>query len=120
GAAIDFINSTGYDFKSHEKELLDYTSEKLLETGYVKLIGTAEKKASVVSFLIDGVHPYDAGSRLDQMGIAVRTGYHCTQPLFDTFFKVTGTLRASFAMYNTKEEADVLIEGVKKAKQMLS
>lgn len=120
GAAIDFINSSGYDFTSHEKELLDYTTDKLLETGYVKLIGTADKKASVISFLIDGVHPYDAGSILNQMGIAVRTGYHCTQPMFDTFFNITGTLRASFAMYNTKEEADALIEGVKKAKQMLS
>ena len=86
----------------------------------MKIIGTAEKKASVISFLIDGVHPYDAGSILDQMGIAVRTGYHCTQPMFDTFFKITGTLRASFAMYNTIEEADALIEGVKKAKKMLS
>jgi cysteine desulfurase/selenocysteine lyase len=120
GAAIDFINQTEHEnIAAHEKELLAYSTDKLLSTGFVKIIGTAGNKASVISFLIDGTHPYDAGSIMDMMGIAVRTGYHCTQPLFDTFFKLTGTIRASFALYNTKEEVDVLIEGVKKVKKML-
>ena len=121
GSAIDFINETGHEnISAYEKELLAYATDRLLSTGFVRIIGTAKDKASVISFLIDGTHPYDVGSILDKMGIAVRTGYHCTQPLFDTFFFLNGTIRASFSWYNTKEEAHALVEGVKKAKQMLT
>ncbi len=119
GAAIDFVNRIGYEnIAKHENELLNYANEKLKEIGGIKFIGTAKDKASVVSFLIDGVHPYDTGTILDQLGIAVRTGFHCTQPLIEERYKLPGTVRASFAIYNTKEEIDKLAEGIKKVKQM--
>jgi len=118
GAGIEYINSVGYDnISAWEKELLDYGTEKLSEIEGIRLIGTAKEKASVISFLIDGIHPYDAGTILDQLGIAVRTGHHCTQPLMKRL-EVPGTMRASFAFYNTKEEIDRLVEGLKKVKQM--
>lgn len=120
GAAIDFVNRIGYENISlHENELLNYANEKLEEAGGIRFLGTAKNKASVVSFLIDGVHPYDAGTILDQMGIAVRTGFHCTQPLIEQRYNLPGTVRASFALYNTKEEIDKLAEGILKVKQML-
>ena len=84
----------------------------------LKIIGTAAKKTSVISFNIEGIHPYDIGAIVDKMGIAVRTGHHCTQPIMN-FFDVPGTVRASFAFYNTKEEIDALIDAVKKAQRML-
>lgn len=119
GAAIDFVKRIGYDnIAKHENELLNYANEKLKEIGGIKFIGTAKNKASVVSFLIEGVHPYDTGTILDQLGIAVRTGFHCTQPLIEQRYKLPGTVRASFAIYNTKEEIDKLAEGIKKVKQM--
>ncbi|MEO1418818.1 MAG: cysteine desulfurase [Bacteroidota bacterium] len=118
GAGIEYINSVGYEqISAWEKELLDYGTEKLSEIEGIRLIGTAKEKASVISFLIDGIHPYDAGTILDQLGIAVRTGHHCTQPLMKRL-DVPGTMRASFAFYNTKEEIDRLVEGLKKVKQM--
>ncbi|MEO1587292.1 MAG: cysteine desulfurase [Bacteroidota bacterium] len=118
GAGIEYINSVGYEnISAWEKELLDYGTEKLSEIEGIRLIGTAKEKASVISFLIDGIHPYDAGTILDQLGIAVRTGHHCTQPLMKRL-EVPGTMRASFAFYNTKEEIDRLVEGLKKVKQM--
>jgi len=85
----------------------------------LRIYGTSSKKASVISFNIEGIHPYDIGSIIDKLGIAVRTGHHCTQPIMD-FYNIPGTVRASFAFYNTKEEIDAMVLAVKKAKQMLS
>ena len=119
GAAIDFVNNLGHDNISlYETELLKYGNRKLEELGGIRFIGTAKEKASVISFLIDGVHPYDTGTILDQMGIAVRTGFHCTQPLIEQKYNLPGTVRASFAVYNTKEEIDKLAEGLLKVKKM--
>jgi len=120
GAAIDYMNSIGFEaISNYEKELLDYATEKLLEIEGLKIYGTSPEKTSVISFNLDGIHPYDVGTILDKLGIAVRTGHHCAQPIMD-FFKIPGTVRASFSFYNTKQEIDLLIEGVKKAKIMLS
>lgn len=111
--AIDFILELGYDqIQAHEDELLHYATTKLNLIDRFRPIGIATKKASVVSFLIDGVHPYDLGQLLDIKGIAVRTGHHCTQPLMD-FLGIEGTVRASFAIYNTKEEIDIFYEALK-------
>jgi cysteine desulfurase/selenocysteine lyase len=119
GAAVDYINQIGLEkIHEHEYDLLQYATEKLSEIDGLRIIGTAENKASVVSFVIHGAHPYDVGVILDQMGIAVRTGHHCTQPLMD-FYCIPGTARASFAFYNTREEIDELVKGVKKAVSML-
>lgn len=118
--AINFINEVGYEFiEKQEKDLLDYATDSLSEIEGVKIVGTAENKASVISFIVDGMHPFDVGTLLDQMGIAVRTGHHCTQPLMD-FYGIPGTIRASFAFYNTKGEVDVFIAALKKAVMMLS
>lgn len=119
GAAVEFIEKIGYDFiEQREHRLLKYATQKLLEIEGVRIIGTAENKASVISFLVDGTHPFDVGTLLDQMGIAVRTGHHCTQPLMD-FFEIPGTIRASFAFYNTEEEVDIFISSLKRAVKML-
>jgi cysteine desulfurase/selenocysteine lyase len=119
GAALDYMNSIGFEaIAEYEHELLEYATEKLLEIDGLKIYGTAKNKTSVISFNIDGVHPYDIGSILDKLGVAVRTGHHCAQPIMD-FYKIPGTVRASFCFYNTKEEVDVLVEGVKRAKSML-
>lgn len=120
GAAIDYLNVIGFDaIENHEKEILKYATEKLLEIDGLKIYGTGPNKTSVISFNIQGIHPYDIGTILDKMGIAVRTGHHCAQPIMD-FFKIPGTVRASFAFYNTLEEVDALVKGVKKAKRMLT
>jgi cysteine desulfurase/selenocysteine lyase len=120
GAAIDYMNSIGFEaIATYENELLAYATKKLLQIDGLKIYGTSKHKTSVVSFNLEGIHPYDVGTILDKMGIAVRTGHHCAQPIMD-YFKIPGTVRASFAFYNTKEEIDSLIEGVKKAKMMLS
>ncbi|MGB2685928.1 MAG: aminotransferase class V-fold PLP-dependent enzyme, partial [Olleya sp.] len=120
GAALDYMNAIGFDkIATYEKELLDYGTEKLLEIEGLKIYGTSNNKTSVISFNLEGIHPYDVGTLLDKMGIAVRTGHHCAQPIM-TFFKIPGTIRASFAFYNTKQEIDALVSGVKKAKMMLS
>lgn len=117
--AIDYMNEIGLEkIAEYEHELLEYATEKLSTVDRLKFIGTAEAKASVCSFILEGIHPYDVGVILDHMGIAVRTGHHCTQPLMD-IFGIPGTVRASFAFYNTKEEIDVLVDGVKKASEML-
>ncbi len=119
GKAIDFINEIGIDeIARWEGELHDYAVEKMKEIKGMKFYGETDHKASVISFLIEETHPYDIGTILDQLGIAVRTGHHCTQPLMDRF-EIPGTRRASFAIYNTKEEVDVLVEGIKKAASML-
>ena len=120
GAAIDFINSTGIEvIADQEKKLFDHAMKRMNEMGGIRFIGTAKEKASVISFLLEGIHPYDTGSILDNLGIAVRTGFHCTQPLIEQKYKLPGTVRASFAVYNTTEEIDIFAEGLKKVKQML-
>src|SRR5690606_19823017 len=100
-------------------ELVEYATEKLMEIAGLKIYGTSKNKTSVISFNIEGIHPYNIGTILDKLGIAVRTGHHCAQPIM-TYFKIPGTVRASFAFYNTKEEVDILVAGVKKAKMMLA
>lgn len=118
GAAIDYINSLGVEtIAAYEHELTSYALEQLNTVPGIKFIGNAKERASVISFLLDNIHPYDAGVILDKMGIAVRTGHHCTQPLMDRF-KIPGTVRASFAFYNTKEEVDVLVKGLHKVIDM--
>ncbi|MGY5850695.1 aminotransferase class V-fold PLP-dependent enzyme [Salegentibacter sp. F14] len=120
GAAVDYLNSLGFEnIAIYEKELLDYATDKLLEIEGMKIYGNTEEKTAVISFNIEGLHPYDIGTLLDKMGIAVRTGHHCAQPIMD-FYKIPGTVRASFSFYNTKNEIDRFIDGVKKAKMMLS
>ena len=120
GAAIDYINSIGLDrINSYENHLLQYATEKLNCIENVKIYGESSSKTSVISFNVEGIHPYDIGSILDKMGIAVRTGQHCAQPIMD-FFKITGTLRVSFAFYNTEKEIDFLIDTLRKAIKILS
>jgi cysteine desulfurase / selenocysteine lyase len=119
-AAMDFVNEVGKDkIRKHENELLAYATNQLEQVPGLRIIGRAKEKVSVVSFVIDKVHPQDLGILLDNRGVAVRTGHHCTQPLMD-FFCIPGTTRASFAMYNTIEEIDVLTEGLHKAIKMLA
>ena len=119
GAALKFMNSIGIEaIAKHEAELLDYATESLSSIEGFRIIGTADHKASVLSFLVDGTHPYDLGVLLDQQGIAVRTGQHCTQPIMDQFC-ISGTARASFAMYNTKEEIDLFKAALERAVNML-
>ncbi|MEP6683371.1 MAG: cysteine desulfurase [Parafilimonas sp.] len=118
-AALDFVNDVGKDnIRRHEEILTEYAMDKLSKIDSVRLIGTAKHKTSVVSFIVEGVHPQDMGILLDNYGIAVRTGHHCCQPLMNRF-EIPGTIRASFAMYNTKEEVDELVKGVEKAIKML-
>ncbi|XKX04740.1 cysteine desulfurase [Tenacibaculum maritimum] len=119
GVALDYMNKIGFDaIAAYENELLAYGTEKLKEIEGLTIYGAAEKTA-VISFNIEGVHPYDIGAILDKLGVAVRTGHHCAQPIMN-FYGIPGTVRASFAFYNTKQEIDVLIEAVKKAKKMLT
>ena len=118
GAAIDFINSVGFDFiHKHETELVRFATNELSNIDGLKFIGTAKERAGLVSFVLDGIHPYDTGVILDKLGIALRTGHHCTQPVMN-FFGVPGTVRASFAMYNTKQEIVRLVEGIDRVKRM--
>jgi len=119
GVAIDYMNSIGFDaINKHEQKLLEYGTQELLKINELKIYGTS-KKTSVISFNVGTIHPYDIGSILDKLGIAVRTGHHCAQPIMD-FYKIPGTIRASFAFYNTKEEIDVFVKGLKRAVLMLS
>ena len=120
GAAVDFIEQIGHDnLQNHENELLTYAQKKLLELEGIKIYGEKANRTGVISFNLDGAGiASDTGMILDKMGIAVRTGHHCTQPIMD-FFSIAGTVRASFAVYNTLEEIDILVEGVKKAQKML-
>ncbi len=120
GTAIDYMNAIGFDnIAAYEHELLLYGTQRLQEIEGLKIFGTSENKASVISFNIEGIHPYDIGTIIDKLGIAVRTGHHCAQPIMN-FFNIPGTIRASFAFYNTKEEIDIFVEAVKKAQMMLS
>lgn len=119
GAALDYMNNIGFEaIAAYEHELLEDATRKLLEIEGLKIYGTAKNKTSVISFNIEGVHPYDIGTILDKLGIAVRTGHHCAQPVMD-YFKIPGTVRASFSFYNTKAEVDSLVEGVQRARKML-
>ena len=120
GVALDYMNSIGFEaIRNYENELLKDATEKLVQIDGLKIYGDTTEKTSVISFNIEGIHPYDIGAILDKLGIAVRTGHHCAQPIMD-FYQIPGTVRASFSFYNTKEEVDIFIEGVKKAKMMLS
>ena len=120
GTALDYMNHIGLEaIAKYENDLLQYATAQLLKIEGLKIYGTAKHKTSVISFNLEGIHPYDVGTILDKLGIAVRTGHHCAQPIMD-FFKIQGTVRASFAFYNTKTEIDILVEGIKKAKLMLS
>lgn len=119
GAALKYINEVGIEaIAAHEKELLDYATQECSQIEGFRVIGDAKNKASVLSFVVDGTHPYDLGVLLDQQGVAVRTGQHCTQPIMDAFC-IDGTARASFAMYNTKEEIDLFKAALEKAVTML-
>lgn len=120
GTAVDYLNNIGFhNIQKQEEKLLEHATKRLLEIEGLKIYGTGKNKASVVSFNIDGIHPYDIGSIIDKLGIAVRTGHHCAQPIMN-FFCIPGTIRASFSFYNTIEEIDAMVEAVKKAKTMLS
>ncbi|MBX2869194.1 MAG: cysteine desulfurase [Acidiferrobacterales bacterium] len=119
-AAIDYVSQFDpSSLAAHEQDLLDYATATLSEVPGVRIIGTAEKKASVISFVVDGLHPFDVGTLLDQQGIAVRTGHHCTQPLMDRY-GIPGTIRASFAIYNNRSDVDVFVAALGKAVDMLA
>ena len=120
GTAIDYMNGIGFEnIATYENELLEYATEQMLNIEGLKIYGTARHKTSVISFNVGNIHPYDIGTILDKMGIAVRTGHHCAQPIMD-FYNIPGTIRASFMFYNTKEEIDAFISALKKAILMLS
>jgi len=120
GAAIDYVKSIGVaNIQAHEHELLMYAEAQLKAIDGVKLIGTADHKSGAISLIVEGLHPFDLGELLDKMGIAVRTGHHCCQPIME-FYQIPGTLRVSFAMYNTKAEIDALIKGLQRAVALLS
>jgi cysteine desulfurase/selenocysteine lyase len=119
GSALDYVKGVGLDnIATYERQLLDYATEKLRQIDGLRIYGNAKNKISIISFLVGDIHPYDMGMVLDKMGIAVRTGTHCTQPVMDRF-EIEGTVRASMVFYNTFEEIDRLYEAVLKAKQML-
>lgn len=122
GVAVDYMNKVGFDtIASYERQLLEYGTKRLLEIEGIEIYGPKDlnKKTAVISFNLKGIHPYDVGTIIDKLGIAVRTGHHCAQPIMD-FYNIPGTIRASFAFYNTKEEIDSMIEALKKAQLMLS
>ncbi|WP_405222301.1 aminotransferase class V-fold PLP-dependent enzyme [Dokdonia sp. Asnod1-B02] len=120
GAGLDYMNAIGFDnIASYEDELLQYGTEKLLEIEGLKIYGTSAHKTAVISFNVGNIHPYDIGTILDKLGIAVRTGHHCAQPIME-YYKIPGTVRASFSFYNTKEEIDTFVAGLKRAVTMLS
>ncbi|NNJ87910.1 MAG: cysteine desulfurase [Eudoraea sp.] len=119
GAALDYLNTIGLEaIEEYEHELLTYATDQLTQIEGVKIYGTSKNKTAVISFNIQGIHPYDIGTLIDKMGIAVRTGQHCAQPVMD-YYKIPGTIRASFSFYNTREEIDQFIKALRKAKEML-
>ena len=120
GKAIDFIEDTTIEkIEEHEMDLLNYATKKISNIDGVRIIGTSDNKASVISFVMDGIHPHDIGTIMDNLGIAIRAGHHCTQPVMD-FYDIPATARASFAIYNTKEDVDKLIEGIEKTKEVFA
>jgi len=120
GTALDYMNAVGFEnIASYEHDLLEYGTEELLKIEGLRIYGTTVEKTAVISFNVGEIHPYDIGVILDKLGIAVRTGHHCAQPIMD-FYKIPGTIRASFSFYNTKEEIDVFITSLKRAVLMLS
>jgi len=120
GVALDYMNSVGFEnIASYEKVLLDYATKELKEIEGLRIYGEADEKTAVISFNVGEIHPYDIGTIVDKLGIAVRTGHHCAQPIMD-FYKIPGTVRASFAFYNTKEEIDLMVSAVRRAVMMLS
>jgi cysteine desulfurase/selenocysteine lyase len=120
GTAIDFMNRVGFEnIQRQEKLLLDYATEQLSGINGLGIVGTTSEKTSVISFNLANCHPYDVGTIIDKLGIAVRTGHHCAQPIMDHYC-IPGTIRASFMFYNTKDEVDALVNAVKKAQMMLS
>ena len=120
GTAIDYLVSIGIEnIAKHEKELLDYATQEIIKIEEVRIIGNAIEKASVLSFVIEGIHPHDIGTIMDKQGVAIRTGHHCTQPTMD-FYGVPATARASFAIYNTKKDVKALINSVKKTIQVFT
>ena len=120
GAGLDYMNAVGFEnIASYEHELLVYGTQELLKIEGVKIYGTTAEKTAVISFNVGEIHPYDIGAILDKLGVAVRTGHHCAQPIMD-FYQIPGTVRASFSFYNTKEEIDVFITSLKRAVMMLS
>ena len=117
--AIDYVNSIGVEaIERHEQEILRYMTERLSTIDGLRIYGTTENKCPIVSFTIEGTHPYDVGMILDKLGVAIRTGHHCAEPVM-THFGVTGMCRASIGMYNTLEEVDVLVAGIERAVRML-
>ncbi len=120
GVALDYMNSIGFEnIAAYEKELLDYATEQLLQIEGLRIYGESKDKTAVISFNVGNIHPYDIGTIIDKLGVAVRTGHHCAQPIMD-FYKIPGTIRASFAFYNTKEEIDIFVTALKRAVMMLS
>nr|MBC8490383.1 cysteine desulfurase [Bacteroidota bacterium] len=120
GSVLNYVNKIGFDnILKHENDLMEYANEILDSIDDLRIIGTAKEKSSVISFLLGDIHPYDTGTILDRLGIAVRTGIHCTQPVMDRF-GIPGTVRASFAFYNTKYDIDMLVRGIKKVIDMFS
>lgn len=120
GKAIEYLNTIGWEaIAAYEHDLLTYATAELEKIDGLKIYGTSPHKTAVISFNIDGLHPYDIGTIIDKLGVAVRTGHHCTQPIMD-FYQIPGTARASFSFYNTKEEIAIFVEAVKRAKKMLS
>jgi len=120
GAAVDYVNRVGIDkIAAYEHELLLYGTEAVSQIPGLRIIGTAREKAAVISFVMEGIHPHDIGTVLDRMGIAVRTGHHCAQPVMDRY-QIPATTRASFAFYNTTAEIDALVAGLHKVKEIFS
>jgi cysteine desulfurase/selenocysteine lyase len=120
GKALEYIGALGMDkVAAHEHQLLAYATSAVGAVPGVRLIGTASERAGVLSFVMEGVHPHDLGTILDQEGIAIRTGHHCAQPVMERFH-IPATARASFAIYNTKEEVDALVEGIRKAHEVFA
>ena len=120
GAAIDYVNGLGMDnVAAYEHEVLTYATEAVAAIPGIRVIGTAREKAGVLSFLLDSIHPHDIGTILDQEGVAIRTGHHCAQPVMQRF-GIAATARASFALYNTREEVDALAEGLQKVREVFA
>jgi len=120
GAAIEYVQGIGLDaIESHERDLLEYGTAALASVPGLRIIGTARRKASILSFVMEGVHPHDIGTIVDREGVAIRTGHHCAQPLMDRF-GIPGTARASLAMYNTREDLDALVRGLKQVRTLFA